>query len=243
MDCNSFKNWLISRDGCDAASAQQARRHREECPDCDRLFSADEGLEQSLAAGIRQTTAPAGIARRARALAGQAPKATGTRRTPWFRWGLAPVLALAVTVVFVVWNPFVNPLSSLDAIGNYVLANHTRTDMAMAFKAEEANDPVDWFFQRLNYRITIPSMGRYGYTLVGGRECTIGPKKAAYLLYDGHGKRASVFIVKAGDIKMTLQQDRRYRIDAPGHQIELWQNQDMVCILVQDRPAATPSTI
>ncbi|MBL0715065.1 MAG: hypothetical protein JJV98_15350 [Desulfosarcina sp.] len=243
MDCNNFRQWLISRDGCDAGTSQQARRHREACPDCDRLYSADQGLERTLASGIRTLEAPAGLARRARALTRQDEESSVPKWASWFKSGLAPAMALALMLVFVVWNPFANPLASLDVIGNYALANHTRTDMTMDFKAAETQDPEEWFFKQLNYRITIPTLSRQGFTFVGGRECTLGPRKAAYLFYDDHGKRVSVFILKAGDVKMPLQDNRNYRIDGPHHQVDLWKTQGLVCILVKDRPAASPSMI
>ena len=111
---------------------------------------------------------------------------------------------------------------------------------SVGFTIDDTPDPQAWFFKRLNYRITLPDFSDRGFTLRGGRECTIGPHKAAYLFYDDHGQSVSVFVMPAGKVKMTLQEDRRYRIDAPAHRIDLWQASGMVCILVQDRPA-TPS--
>lgn len=240
MDCQDFKQWLLSRDEGDAEISRKARAHRRDCPPCDRLYLADEGLEQALAAGIKTTKAPVGLAQRARALAGASIEPAKVGRLSWFRKGWTPALALGVMIVFVVWNPFTNPLNSLDAIGNYALANHTRSDMAMAFTVDDTPDPQDWFFKRLSYRITLPNFQDRGFTLRGGRECSIGPHKAAYLFYDDHGRSVSVFVIPAGKVKMALQEDRRYRIDAPAHRIDLWQASGMVCILVQGRPA-TPS--
>lgn len=235
MDCNGFKRWLISRDDCDAGTSQRARRHREECPECDRLYAADESLEQALSSGIRTTAIPSGLARRARALADAKLETAGADGSIWFRRGLAPALALGLMLVLVVWNPWANPLSSLEAIGNYALANHTQADLTMAFRVQDTPDPQEWFFNRLDYRITIPDFHDRGFNLRGGRECTIGPKKAAYLFYDDNGRRVSVFVIPAGHIKMSLQEDRRYLIEAPRHQLELWKAGEMVCILVQDR--------
>ncbi len=245
MNCQDFKAWLISRDGGDAETSRQARVHRKDCPPCDRLYATDEGLEQALAAGIQTTKVPEGMARRARALAlaGEPTAPAEVRRSIWFRKGWAPALAFGLMLVVVVWNPFTNPLTSLDAIGNYALANHTRGDMAMAFTVDETPDPQAWFFKRLNYRITLPDFHDRGFTLRGGRECSIGPHKAAYLFYDNHGESVSVFIIPAGKVKMALQADRRYRIDAPGHRVDLWQAQGMVCILVQNRQPSHPTEI
>ncbi len=241
MDCRDFKVWLVFRDGGDADISRAARAHRRDCPPCDRLYRADEGLEQTLAAGIQTTKVPDGMAQRARALASESIDAPRVRRSTWLRKGLTPALAFGLILVVMVWNPFTNPLSSLDAIGNYALANHTRRDMAMAFTVDETPDPQAWFFQRLNYRITLPDLQDRGLTLRGGRECSIGPHKAAYLFYDDNGKPVSVFIIPADKINMALQTDRRYRIDAPAHRVDLWQTNDMVCILVQGRPAALPA--
>lgn len=243
MDCLDFKAWLIFRDGGDAETSREARAHRRDCPPCDRLYLTDEGLEQALAAGIKTTKVPDEMARRARALAGEPTAPTAVRRSIWFRRGLAPALAFGLVLVFVVWNPLTNPLTSLDTIGNYALANHTRGDMAMAFTVDETPDPQAWFFKRLNYHITLPDFHDRGFTLRGGRECSIGPHKAAYLFYDHQGEPVSVFIIPADKVKMALQADRRYRIDSPGHRVDLWQAQGMVCVLVQGRQAPLPPEI
>ena len=237
MDCQDFKTWLLSRDDGDAEISRQAQAHRRDCPPCNRLYVADEGLELALAAGIKTTRAPDGLARRARALADASIEPTMVRRSTWSRKGWAPALAFGLVLVVMVWNPFTNPLTSLDAIGNYALANHTRNDMVMAFTVDDTPDPQAWFFKRLNYRITLPSFRDRGLTLRGGRECSIGPHKAAYLFYDDHGQSVSVFVLPASKVKMALQEDRRYRIDAPAHRIDLWQASGMVCILVKGRTA------
>ena len=241
MDCPDFKAWLVSRDGGDAESSRAARAHRRDCPPCNRLYLADEGLEQALAAGIQTAKIPDGLARRARALTDASTDPTMVRRSTWLRKGWAPALAFGLVLIVLVWNPFTNPLSSLDAIGNYALANHTRRDMAMAFTVDETPDPQAWFFKRLSYRITLPDFDDRGLILQGGRECSIGPHKAAYLYYDDNGKPVSVFIIPADKVNMALQADRRYRIDAPAHRVDLWQTNDMVCILVQGLNATPPA--
>ncbi len=238
MDCKEFKRWLIVRDNCGEDTSLQARAHRDHCPDCDRLYAADEALDQAFAAGIRPVSAPKGMAQRARAEAEAKRRPTATR----WRRGLVPAMALGVVLTFMVWNPWANPLTTLDAIGKYAVANHGRADMTMAFKADEITDPPEWFYQRLNFRIAMPDLSHRQWTFLGGRECTIGPKKAAYLFYEGHGENVSVFVLPARQIKMPLRADYRYRIEAPHHRVELWKMDAMVCILVQDRPSRTSST-
>lgn len=112
----------------------------------------------------------------------------------------------------------------------------------MAFTTTDTPDPQDWFFKRLSYRVTIPSLSHRGLVFRGGRECTIGPKKAAYLFYDDNGRHVSVFVIPAGHVEVPLQEDRRYRIEAPRHQVELWHTDGLICILVQDRSAGAAAT-
>jgi anti-sigma factor RsiW len=238
MDCNGFKQWLLSRDD---RTARQAREHRAACPGCGRLYRSDEDLERTLAAGMQGPIPAAGLARRARAVA-EAAGAPAARRWPaWLHTGMVPAFAAALAIVFMVWNPFANPLASLDAIGRYALDNHMQTNMRMAFRAEDTPDPQAWFLKRLDFRIVMPDFSRQGYTFLGGRECTIGPQKAAYLFYDANGQPLSVFVIPAAAVKMPLQADRRYRVDAPDHRLELWQQQGMVCITVRDHDPAVPS--
>ena len=243
MECHDFKQWLLRRDACDAETSRRAREHRETCPPCGRLYSADEGLEKALSAGVQAAEAPSGMVQRARALAGEKNAKPVRRRPAWLGKALAPALAVGLMLVFVIWNPFTNPLTSLDALSNYALANHTRQDMTMAFRADETPDPQNWFSVRLNFRIALPNLRDRGYVLRGGRECTIGPHKAAYLFYDDHGHPVSVFIIPAAKVKTALQENRRYRIDAPAHRVDLWQTKGMVCILVKDRSTALPAAI
>ena len=241
MDCRDFKEWLLCRDDGDAETYRKARAHRKACAPCERLYNADEGLERVLVNGIRATQAPDGLIQRSRALAGEQSAPRALRRPTWLGRGLAPAMAVGLMLVFVVWNPFANPLTSLETISNYALANHARDDMTMAFRADDTPDPQAWFFDRLNFRITLPNFGDRDYVFRGGRECTIGPHKAAYLFYDDRGQPVSVFVIPAGKVKIALREDRRYRIDAPDHRIDLWQAKGMVCIMVQDR-SATPLT-
>ncbi len=242
MDCKGFKSWLLARDDCDERTALRAHDHRANCPGCDRLYSADEALERAFADGIHPADVPGGMARRARARTEAKTRPDAGSWTVGWPKALAPALALGVALVFMVWNPWANPLITLDAIGSYALANHNRNDMTMAFKAGEIPDPPDWFYQRLNFRIAMPDFSHRQLKFLGGRECTIGPKKAAYLFYDGNGEHVSVFIIPARQIKIPLQADRRYTIDAPRHHVELWKMDAMVCILVQDRPTGPSST-
>ena len=237
MDCKEFKNWLTTRDD---GAAERARQHRAACLNCHRLYTVDERLEQALWSGMRAASPTEGLARRARTIIDAEAAPTSAGWPTWVRKSLAPAFAMGLFFIFVVWNPFANPLSSLDAIGRFALANHTRSDLPMAFSAADTPDPQAWFLERLNYRITMPALHERGYVFLGGRECTIGPKKAAYLLYDDNGKRVSVFIVPAGEVKMDLQEERHYIIDAPRHRVDLWKAQGMVCILVQDRSAGIP---
>ena len=241
MDCKGFKSWLTARDDCNERTALQARDHRASCPGCGRLYTADEALEQAIADGIQPADVPGGMARRARAQTEFRNRTIASGWTVGWRKGFVPALALGVAMVFMVWNPWANPLVTLDAIGNFALANHNRNDMTMTFRADEISDPQEWFYQRLNFRIDLPDFGDRQLKLLGGRECTIGPKKAAYLFYDGNGEHVSVFIIPARQIKVPLQADRRYMIDAPRHHVELWKMDAMVCILVQDRPPRTSS--
>ena len=242
MDCQGFKHWLLTRDECDPQTTRRARKHRQDCPACNCIYAADEGLERFVSSCIDAQPSPSGLADRARSRAGAEPEPAAASRSFRLWRGLAPALALGLMLVFVVWNPWANPLTSLDVIGDYALANHTRADMDMAFKADETPDPQAWFRERLNFRITMPSLSHRGYTFLGGRECTIGPKKAAYLYYDHQGKHVSVFMLPAADVKLSLQDDRNYRTDAPRYRLDLWKSDDMVCILVQDRNSVPPST-
>ncbi len=237
MDCNGFKRWLMDRDGCDDSVSLEARGHRARCPDCQRLYTADETLEQALAAGIHPSGVPDGMARRARALSETKNRPVATGWSAVWPKGLAPALALGVLLAVVIWNPFANPLVTLDAIGSYALANHSRSDMTMAFTADQIPDPQEWFYRRLKFRIAMPNFNHRQLTFLGGRECTIGPKKAAYLFYERNGEQVSVFIMPARQIKIPLQADHRYRIEAPHHRVELWKMDAMICILVQNSPA------
>jgi anti-sigma factor RsiW len=115
--------------------------------------------------------------------------------------------------------------------------------MQMAFRVDDMPDPQAWFFERLNFRITLPDFRTRGFTLLGGRECSIGPHKAAYLFYDANGETVSLFILPAGKFQLTLQDKRRYRIESARHQMDLWKADGIICILVQNRLAVVSPTV
>jgi hypothetical protein len=71
-----------------------------------------------------------------------------------------------------------------------------------------------------------------GIRLLGGRECYLGKKKAAYLFCEKSGKKVSVFAIAAKDLSFTLEEGKTYFIQDQEHEIKIWKENNMVFALV-----------
>jgi len=81
--------------------------------------------------------------------------------------------------------------------------------------------------------VKLPDLDRQHLALLGGKQCSLGNKKAAYLFCTKNKNKVSVFIVNPKDLDLQLSGDTTYSVEKPHHLIRLWTENELVYITVQ----------
>ncbi len=230
MKCAEFKIWLFDKNDHDQGPDQEAKLHRLSCSRCEKLYTLDQLMEERVRESFVAVNPPADLITRIKY---DGRYADIDEPGPALRWKiLAAALATAVIICVVLIKPFSGQIRDIDEIRSLVLANHLNNDMNMAFKAGQINDVSAWFAERIGYPVKAPDMAGRGFTFKGWRQCTLGHKKAAYLIYEKEGKKCSLFVINPDDLGFKLEQDRSYSVKEYDHSIKLWSDDGLVYAMV-----------
>ncbi len=85
---------------------------------------------------------------------------------------------------------------------------------AVEMAAEHEGTLVDWLSKRLNRPLTVPSLGEYGYSFLGGRLLPGAAGPAAQFMYENrNGERLALYVSAASPreapVRLLRQDDRR----------------------------------
>lgn len=237
MDCPTFKAWLLNPDHDRDSKCHEALAHTSVCEECQSLWQTDSVLETQLQDSFSTTDVPENLTARMRAAVepSVSPSPPSRPGVPWWKW-LTPSLAAAAALLFFVFNPLTGQLSSMDAIAAYALINHQHPEQPLGVVSSQINIVGQWFNDRMPFQVTVPDLRRRGYALKGGRPCTLGKTKAVYLVYDHQGERVSAFVMPARAVAFTITEGRHYQMRDAAHLVELWQEKDVVCVIVRKSP-------
>lgn len=230
MNCAEFKAWLLDEGDRDQNSDQDAKLHRLSCEQCQKLYALDQIMEKLLVESFVEVEPPADLFEK---LKRNRRYADHDKAGPALRWKiLAPALAIAVIIAVVFINPFSGQIRNIAEIRSLAVANHLNNNMKMAFKAGQISDISAWFAERIGYPVAVPDMTAQGFKLLGGRQCSLGKKKAAYLIYEKDGRKCSLFIINPHDLAFKLESDKSYSTEENHHKIKVWSKQGLVYAMV-----------
>lgn len=230
MNCVEFKNWLLDKNDRGQSTDQEAKFHRFSCSRCENLYTLDQTMEARLAESFLEVDPPVDLFEKIKRDERYAEiNEPSPRLSLKF---LAAVLATAVIFVLVFHNPFKGQIRSIDEIRSLVLANHLNNDTSLAFKDGQISDVSAWFAEKIGYPVHVPEMAGEGFTLIGGRKCSLGHKKAAYFVYEKEGKKCSLFIINPNDLGFDLGRDRKYSVEEHDHSIKIWSDRGLVYAMV-----------
>jgi hypothetical protein len=233
MECHEVKIWMVAEDRWTDQNAENAYRHMAACATCKKLFDLNDLVEMQAGAALEQVNpAPDLLSRIKKEIQTIETKRFNPMGPYAFR-RFAPALAAAAIFILLILNPFSAQIGSLGEIGSYALANHIDTEMSMAFRSGQINDVPAWFSKRLGFPITIPVFETRRFKFLGGRECNLGKKKAAYLYYDKQGEKVSLFIINYRDLNFPLSQQKTYTVYDQGYEIKVWIQGKLCYTLVQ----------
>ena len=233
MECHEVKNWIANRDLFDERVSAAAGRHLASCSTCQSLYKLDTLAEERTKKAFEKEDVPQGLLSRLNSeiLTEQTKGWTGV-----FGWRrLLPVAAVTVLILITVFNPFSNTIRGLEQMSAYAMENHLEGESTMAFNAVNVNDVGNWFLRRIGYAVILPDMDRLGLKLLGGRECSLGKHKAAYLYCKKDGRKASLFIVDSSRIGFRLNPNELFSHEENGYGIQIWRSGSMVYTLVEEK--------
>jgi anti-sigma factor RsiW len=190
----------------DAHAAMQSRLHADATA-AQRVdaYRAQKAALQALSRAGDETAAPAWVVLR--------------RRDPWWhRAGIAAAWAVAgagFAVAAASMLPHGLPLGAGQGPGSALVASDAenfahRADVAYAVYSPEVRHPVEvgaadeahlvaWLSKRLGRPLSIPPLGEYGYTLVGGRLLPGAAGPAAQFMYQNDaGERLTLYVSESG---------------------------------------------
>ncbi|BAK76842.1 putative transmembrane anti-sigma factor [Pseudogulbenkiania sp. NH8B] len=159
------------------------------------------GHDPAAAARVAHYRSQNAALRRLFPLAGETASLFVQRRTPWWQLGAAITGGLALGLMLAIMLP-----AQLLPGGFGQPAFAQRADLAYAVYAPERRHPVEvtvreeahllsWLSARLKRAVTAPSLGEYGYALVGGRLLPGESGPAAQFMYQNStGKRLTLYI-------------------------------------------------
>lgn len=233
MECHEVKNWIANRDLFDDRVSADADRHLAYCNTCHSLYKLDTLAEERTRLAFEKEDVPQGLLYRLDSENLTEQKTVWTGVFSWKR--LLPVAAVTVLILITVFNPFSNTIRGLEQMSAFAMENHLERDSVMAFNVRNVNDIGNWFLQRIGYAVILPDLDRRGLKLLGGRECSLGKHKAAYLYCEKDGRKASLFIVDSSRIGFRLNPNQQYRHEENGFGIKIWRSGSMVYTLVEEK--------
>jgi hypothetical protein len=230
MNCQDFKAWLDNKDLYDERVCADAEIHMAGCEQCNNLYTLDALIDARVKDCLKPAEVPQGLLSRIETDIMAKKKDLDAPFAFWKKF--VPLFAAAAIVFMIVINPFSAKIKNLNQMQAYALENHLAVDKAMEFKTADVEDASKWFKNRLGYNVTLPNLHRRGLNFIGGRECVLGKKKAAYLLCEKQGKKASLFIVDADALNFPLDEAKNYFVTDQGYEIKVWKEGNMAYALV-----------
>ena len=222
MDCRETEKFIQAYlDGeFDDQERAAVTAHLQSCEGCRRTARMEESFRRSLRALQQPVSAPP----RLRASIRQSLAAvdhTQQRHRMW-RWILIPALATATAaIVFQLALPLWAPRPNL---AEESITMHRQQTLPMDVTGPSSAPVRRYFRDKVPFVVRMPQLDTTRARLVGARLSNLGPRQAAYLVYEVNGQRVSVFVtdpdaitssgneIQAGNRKMYHQGVRGYNV-------------------------------
>ncbi len=227
MDCLKFSDWLENRDLYDVSEADIAVKHAESCKECQAKLRFDEQLDKFIYNALKKEDMP-------RSLPGNVDlsleRMSDNRSKMSYRWFGAFSAAIAVMVVFVLTLSFSPSIPSIDAMGQYVIADHNLhgDDVLVVDKLDQLGTLGKVEVSSKEIMGQLPQ----GYSFVGARICPLGDCKAIHMVFRHDNKRISLFLINTEDVDFSLSPERRYSLADGGQTIHFWKKGKYVYAMV-----------
>jgi len=231
MNCREFKSWLIDRDIYDKRLAADAMQHLDACESCRDIFDIDRALDHQIRESVPRAELPSGLHRRVRQ-AVRARDGSGASMAGRVWRHVVPALSVAALLLFGWLHLLSGQVRTVDRLGDLVLSEHLNAGLSMTVQTENESELGGWLSVNVGKEMTLPDFKRLGLAPLGGRECRFGRTRAAYLLCEKNGQKASLFLLVPDTHGISLASDAPHRLIENGHQVTIWREDQIVYALV-----------
>ena len=165
--------------------------HLGECETCRGKVRVQAEWKSAIKAAAPREPAPAALRNRvARSIARESKPMLSWRA--WAVRAMPAAAAVGLVATFMIskvqWSP----------VAADVVAKHQRQ---LPIEVSGGPEQVkEWYSGKVDFPVHVPQFRNLSAALRGGRLASIGDKQAAYLVYDVHGDKVSVFIFDASDL-------------------------------------------
>lgn len=219
MDCLIFSRWLAERDVYDVSEADKALKHTLICEECKRKLNLDEELDHLIFRALKPIDMPDSLQSKVDLSLDRVSGKSSRKSYAWY--GVIPV-ALAAMVIFFITFPFSSGITSMDELGEYVIADHSAHDdsVLVVDKPESLGQLEGGGVDYASVMSELPQ----NYSFVGARICLLADCKAIHMVYLNEGRRFSLYIVNADDVDFRLSQGRQYSMSMGEQVVKFWKN-------------------
>lgn len=226
MTCNDFKQWFQDHESEEMTDA--IRKHLATCDTCNLIFGLDQSLESKLRNNIEQQEVPRRLLERLD------QNMHSNRRWPLhpqlIKRTLAPALAMAA-MLLIFLLPSGGSFASMDEVGSLAIADHdSHIDKPCSEGIPE--DLGSWSEEQIGLSLSAPKLPFSGSKLVGVSKCRLGECDTMHLVYSRNGKRFSVFIFPAKEVRFSLVNHRNYSLEYEEHRVTIWQSGKQIYAMV-----------
>src|SRR5262245_30184637 len=152
--------------------------------------------------------------------------------------------AMAVALVFSLGVYFLKTSSeSISPLVAEMVGKHqmySRSEASLQVTNSDHHGVDSWLRQRVTFPLRVPILARSGERLIGARVSTVGDRQAAYLLYEIHGRRISVYVFESlpndnlsGSSKVRAGTEF-FSSNFDGFPVVWWENQELYYAAVSD---------
>ena len=247
MRCAEAKEHLsdLNRRRLEPETAKAVRSHVEQCAACSADLQAEAEIHTLIRAQAPRYTAPLGLRTRIQANMAQAAPTGWSLWLGWFRghvWATSS-LAGAMAVLLLVWAGGLWPARDpLSPILTHAVDDHVEyvKDM-MNRPAPDPQALVGELRTRAGFLFEPVFQGDSGVQLVGTLMTDLPGKRAATLVYrDTAGRYTTLYLMPGtGTVipdggRIQIDSFKPYHRLASGHQVLLWKQKDLACLIVSD---------
>jgi hypothetical protein len=247
MQCAEAKEYLsdLNRGRLEPEIGKTVRSHVEQCAECSADLQAEAEIHALIRTQVKRFTIPPGLRTRIQASMAQAAPRGWSMWLHRFRgpvWATSG-LAAAMAALLLVWAGGLwltrDPLSPMmtRAVGEH-------TEYAKEMMNRPAQDPralVGELRTQASFPFEPVFQGDSGVQLVGTLMTDLPGKRAATLVYrDSAGRYTTLFLMPGtgtvipDDGRMQIDAFKPYHRVASGHQVLLWKQKDLACLIISD---------